>query len=86
MENIQCLELFQVSGEDRTDALLQRMDTNNDGKIDYSEFLQAAIDHQAMLNKTSLEAAFNLIDENGDGQISLTELSNVFSGGQNSQS
>lgn len=86
LENAQCLELFQAGGEDQTEAIVKRMDTNNDGRVDYSEFLQAAIDHQALLNKGSLEAAFKLIDENGDGQISLTELSNVFSGGQNSQS
>lgn len=62
------------------------MDTDNDGKVNYSEFLTAAVDHQAILNEKSLLACFNMIDENQDGQISLAELSNVFSGSQNVQS
>jgi Ca2+-binding EF-hand superfamily protein len=33
-----------MGGEDQSHVLLERMDLNNDGKVDYSEFLQAAID------------------------------------------
>ena len=56
--------MFQLAGEDKSVGLLEQMDSNNDGKVDYSEFLAAAVDHQAMLNKDSLIACFNMIDEN----------------------
>ena len=34
--------------------LLERMDLDNDGRIDYLEFIQAAIEHQSLLNKENL--------------------------------
>ena len=38
-----------------------------------------------MLNQENLKAAFELFDENHDGRISVEELQNVFSGGQNAR-
>lgn len=58
---------------------------DNDGKVDYQEFIQAAVDHQALLNKKNLKAAFELLDENHDGRISVQELESVFGGGQNAR-
>ena len=72
------LELFNVSGEDSSDQLIRKMDMDNDGRIDYLEFIQAAIDHQALLNQNNLNVAFGLIDQNNDGEISMKELKVAF--------
>ena len=34
-----------LPNEDSSQVLLERMDMDNDGKIDYLEFIQAAVDH-----------------------------------------
>ena len=47
--------------------LLDKIDLNNDGKIDFPEFVHAAVNHQELLNNKNLQDAFNLIDQNGDG-------------------
>jgi Ca2+-binding EF-hand superfamily protein len=40
---------------------------DGDGKVDYHEFVTAAIDHRSLLNKSNIAAMFNLLDTNGDG-------------------
>ena len=54
--------------------LFEFMDTNGDGKIDYAEFTTAAIDRRIILNKKNLEASFAIIDQDGNGEISIQEL------------
>ena len=58
---------------------MDRIDLDGDGRIDYHEFMQAAINHQALLNKENIEQMFKLFDANNDGMISITELRNAFS-------
>ena len=50
------------------------MDTNNDGLIDYGEFLTAATNRVNLLTKQNLAAAFNAIDVKCDGKITADEL------------
>jgi calcium-dependent protein kinase len=50
---------------------MSSVDLDGDGKIDYAEFIQAAIDHKHLLNKQNLEIAFNMFDLNHDGEISI---------------
>ena len=56
------------------------MDTDKDGKIDYGEFISAAINRTRLLSADNLRIAFNLFDKNGDGVISKEELQQVFEG------
>jgi len=46
---------------------MQGCDLDGDGKIDYSEFIQSAIDHKHLLNKSNLEIAFEMFDLDHDG-------------------
>ena len=61
--------------------LVEQLDTNGDGKIDYSEFITAAVNRSRLLNAQNLEIAFKMFDQDGNGKISRDELRNVFHGG-----
>ncbi len=56
------------------------MDCNKDGQVDYQEFISAAIKKDVVLQRQHLVAAFNMLDLNGDGEISRAELKQVFQG------
>jgi len=64
------------------DKLMEECDTDGDGKISYGEFIQAGINHKALLNQENIKAVFNILDENGDGQITLNELNNAMGGAE----
>jgi len=42
--------------EDNIKKIMERCDVDGDGLIDYLEFVQAAIDHKALLNKDNIQA------------------------------
>merc|ERR1712173_393629 len=49
-------------------------DTDGSGTIDYTEFIAATIERNNLSSDACIRAAFNVIDSNGDGQISKEEL------------
>ena len=55
------LGTFKANTSDWSE-LIEQLDTNGDGKIDYGEFITAAVDRQKLLNLQNLEVAFNLFD------------------------
>ena len=58
--------------------LMKAMDKDGNGIIDYTEFITAAIDKTAILNKDNLKAAFQMIDTDNSGSITIDELKNAF--------
>jgi len=60
----------------KIDELIKAIDTNKSGVIDYTEFLVAAMKNKEFLNREKLNSVFNLLDENGDGHISVGEWEN----------
>ena len=78
MEKI--LGLMRASSHD-WEELVHQLDTNRDGKIDYGEFITAAVNRTKLLNEENLRIAFTLFDKDGDGLISREELRAVFHGG-----
>ena len=63
---------------DEFELILEALDTDKDGKIDYNEFLQATIDAQANLNQVTIKEMFNMFDIDKDGHIDRSELQQIF--------
>ena len=58
------------------------MDLNNDGKIEYSEFIVAALDEKNLMSEKRLKAAFDMFDKDQSGNISVDEIKKVLSFGK----
>jgi len=78
LRKVSTFELLQCEGEECYNEIMERCDLDGDGKIDFNEFIQAAIDHRALLNKQNIDIIFNLLDLNQDGCISFQELTKTF--------
>ncbi|CAE7276530.1 CPK2, partial [Symbiodinium sp. CCMP2456] len=59
------------------EQVLQEVDSNGDGRIEYTEFLAAAMDQRLQRNETSCWRAFKTFDKDGDGKITYAELQQV---------
>jgi calcium-dependent protein kinase len=60
--------------EQEVDNILAHTDVNQNGFIDYEEFILACQNRTELLSSQNIQRAFNLLDKNQDGQIDLTEL------------
>ena len=74
------MEMFHIDQED-WDKIIGAMDTDGDGKIDYTEFITAAFNRELLLSQQNLNAAFKIFDADGNGVIDLSELKAVFARG-----
>ena len=60
--------------------IMEQCDLDGNGFLDYTEFLTAALDWEKTLSGERLENAFKVFDKDGNGKISLNELSEVLKG------
>lgn len=65
---------------DQIDEMLENIDLNGNGVIDYSEFVTATADYQKLCTEKNLKQAFEKFDLDGNGQISFEELQEVLGG------
>ena len=70
-----------IGKEVNWNEILKTLDTDNDGKLDYNDFLQAATDKITLLNDENLKKAFTILDSNGDGRLCRHELKATFAAG-----
>jgi len=61
--------------------ILEEVDSDGSGVIDYTEFLAATLDKKDYQQKEVCWQAFRLFDRNGDGKIDKTEIANVLNDG-----
>ena len=63
--------------EIEANRIMQAVDIDNNGQIEYSEFLTATMDYKKLLCQANLEEAFKLFDEDGNGFIHPEEIKAV---------
>ncbi|CAE7257976.1 CPK2 [Symbiodinium sp. CCMP2592] len=56
------------------DDILQAIDCNGSGSLDYTEFLAATLDQKVYMQRDVCWAAFRIFDLDGDGKITREEL------------
>lgn len=57
--------------------IMQSVDADGSGEIDYTEFLAATLEHQVFVQESVCWAAFRVFDSDDDGKISYEELTSV---------
>ena len=62
-----------MTNEGDLQALFNKIDTDNSGTIEYSEFIAVPIDHCIKLSQSNLEAAFNALT-NDSGVITEVQI------------
>ena len=65
------------SEENNFEAYFNNIDTNKNEKIDYSEFINAAMEYKAYIREEKLIDYFNMLDKYGSGKISKDEIKEV---------
>jgi calcium-dependent protein kinase len=58
----------------RANHIFNEIDFNNDGSINFSEFLTVNFKKEKLLSEDTLEKTFHLFDIDGNGFITLDEL------------
>lgn len=62
------------------DKLLEDIDTNNSGEVDFTEFVVAAMKRDKMVTRQKLEQTFKSLDLDGDGYVTRQEFLKVIGG------
>ncbi|OMJ70954.1 hypothetical protein SteCoe_30949 [Stentor coeruleus] len=69
--------------EEEVSQIMKEVDTDNNGYINYTEFLKASISQKTLVSSQNLRRAFDLFDSDKSGSISAAELKKVLQGGNN---
>jgi calcium-dependent protein kinase len=62
------------------DEIFSVADINKSGFLEYSEFIESSMAREKLVSKKNLEAAFRMIDCDGNGKISRAELEGILDG------
>merc|ERR1712228_829122 len=69
--------------DEEVDEMFSKVDVDDSGAIDYSEFVVASMNEKNLLSNNKLQSAFKMFDKDGGGSISTDEIRQVLSFGQN---
>lgn len=67
----------ELEAKIEVDRIMSEVDSDNNGYIDYSEFLKGSLDSSKILSVDNLKLAFQMFDQDGSGSISASELKKV---------
>jgi len=70
----------ELTEQNGIDEIINRIDRNKNGSIDYSEFVIATVNRKKLLAKSNLEATFKLIDKDDSKALTIDELKDFFAG------
>ncbi|KAH0475451.1 MAG: hypothetical protein KVP17_004415 [Porospora cf. gigantea B] len=65
----QAFQSLNVNYDGEVMELLEELDTDGNGTIDYTEFIAASIDHKLYEQERVLRQAFRVFDLDNDGKI-----------------
>eukprot|EP00358_Blepharisma_japonicum_P004285 CAMPEP_0202955264 /NCGR_PEP_ID=MMETSP1395-20130829/51650_1 /ASSEMBLY_ACC=CAM_ASM_000871 /TAXON_ID=5961 /ORGANISM="Blepharisma japonicum, Strain Stock R1072" /LENGTH=118 /DNA_ID=CAMNT_0049671643 /DNA_START=935 /DNA_END=1287 /DNA_ORIENTATION=+ len=71
------MSLGQDQAVKEAERIMDEIDRDRNGFIDYSEFLQICLQENRHLSKENLIQSFKVFDADSDGKISAEELKNV---------
>ena len=69
--------------EKDVERIYRNIDMDNNGYIEYEEFVRAAVSKEKFINDNILKFAFRYFDKDNSGEISREELEEVFKQGIN---
>jgi len=78
LKGIDISSLDEQTIENDVDQVLQSVDFDQNGFLEYSEFVTVAMDRKQLCSRERLSKAFNLFDTDGSGKISSNELAQLF--------
>ena len=61
-------------------SIMNEVDSDHNGFIEYSEFLRANIDSRKIVSETNLKHAFRMFDQDHSGKISAEEIGRILEG------
>ena len=64
--------------DEMADAVFQRLDGDNNGYIEYEEFLRACVDKKTLMTKKKLKYAFKFLDKNNTNTLNVQKIINAF--------
>ena len=74
--------LYQFRDKDKVDKVIDdiflMLDGDNNGYIEYEEFLRACIDKSSALNNDNLKYAFKFLDKDNSGTLSVDKIMGAF--------
>ena len=62
----------------KVDTLFIALDGDNNGYIEYEEFLRACVDKKEIFNENNLKYAFKFLDQNGSGKLNAQKILYAF--------
>ena len=70
--------LGSYDAEEEVNRIMGQVDTDNNGCIDFSEFVTATIDRKKFLSQKRLKQAYSMFDNDSSGGIDVQELKDIF--------
>jgi len=67
------------------DEIFKKLDSDNNGFIEYEEFVRASINKEILVTDEILKFAFSFFDKDNSGQITVSELKDIFCYNQDKQ-
>mmetsp|Transcript_66208 Transcript_66208/g.183313 ORF Transcript_66208/g.183313 Transcript_66208/m.183313 type:complete len:806 (-) Transcript_66208:63-2480(-) len=83
LEMRQALEDIGITADADLDLIIDSLDGNQNGKIEYSEFIAGCLDLASEDMRKQLRAVFDVFDLDGSGAISIDELRQILTQGAN---